>query len=185
MLSRNSANWIGEARLSRGCQVTDAHGVKRTAVLIIGGDWTGVSAALELERLGIDYHLLEADAHRLGGRAFSYTYKQGSQEVCFDHGAQYIGKHQSEIWNLAQQHLPHAIIDGYEARIAYKDQVMLLDQKRYCYNRDECLFGIGGVPPVTELVTDSVQRYESPVDVKPVPRPGLLRSESSPGCSSR
>jgi monoamine oxidase len=127
--------------------VTDAHGVKSTAVLIIGGGWTGVSAALELERLGIDYHLLEADVHRLGGRAFSYTYKQGSQEVCFDHGAQYIGKQQSEIWNLAQRHLPHAIVDGYEARIASKDQVMILDQKRYCYNRDECLFGIGGVPP--------------------------------------
>jgi NADPH-dependent 2,4-dienoyl-CoA reductase/sulfur reductase-like enzyme len=54
MLSRNSANCIGEARLSRGCQVTDAHRVKSTAVLIIGGGWTGVSAALELERIGID-----------------------------------------------------------------------------------------------------------------------------------
>ena len=43
--------------------MTDAHGVKSTEVLIIGGGWTGVSAALELERLGIDYHLLEADAH--------------------------------------------------------------------------------------------------------------------------
>ena len=42
---------------------------KQTDVLIIGGGWTGVSAATELAKLGVDFQLLEADPVRLGGRA--------------------------------------------------------------------------------------------------------------------
>ena len=84
-----------------------------TDVLIIGAGWTGVSAAAELHAAGVDFELLEANPDHLGGRVYSFGYRPGppgSQEYFFEHGAQYIGKMQTEIWALVQQYLPQFVI---------------------------------------------------------------------------
>ena len=134
-------------------------------VLIVGGGWTGVSAALRLEEHNtanpdnaVTFALLEGHPKRLGGRAFSYTYEWKDEAgvvrtTAFEHGAQYIGQSQSALWALVQQAIkqgiisPDALVDGYKARLPYKEQVMMIAGKRYPYDRDEALFGIGGVPP--------------------------------------
>jgi len=51
-------------------------------VLLVGGGWTGVSAALTLHEYNVanpdaalTFALLEGHASRLGGRAYSYDYE--------------------------------------------------------------------------------------------------------------
>ena len=140
--------------------MSDSRTITTTDVLIIGGGWTGVAAARELFDRNeearskglptVEFRLLEADPERLGGRAFSYGYRPSGEEgpeLRYEHGAQYIGNQQTEIWKLANHYMGNHIVDGYQKRIDYQNQVMVLAQKRYCYNRADCLFGIGGVPP--------------------------------------
>ncbi|MFO0619469.1 MAG: FAD-dependent oxidoreductase [Polyangiaceae bacterium] len=126
--------------------------VKRAEVLVIGGGFTGTQAALSLANAGVDVALLEAGP-KLGGRvkSFDYTPPNGGQRFTFEHGAQYVGVAQTEIMKLIQEHLPDALVDGYAARLPYRDQIAVLDGVRFQYNRDNCLFGIGGVPPTLDL----------------------------------
>lgn len=129
---------------------------KKTRVLIIGGGFTGISAAADLAAAGVDFQLLEAHPARIGGRVRSFGHRvgdPGSREYFFEHGAQYIGASQSEIFQLAQRHLPHAIIDGFAARLPWSDQVTVLQGKRHVNSRDEWLFGIGGIPPELDVWT--------------------------------
>lgn len=126
---------------------------KRVRVLVIGGGWTGTQAAVALEAAGVDVALLEAGP-RLGGRVKSFGYTPGdagSQRFYFEHGAQYVGDAQTEIMALIRRYLPEALVDGYAARLPYRNQVAVLDGVRFEYNRDNCLFGIGGVPPNLDL----------------------------------
>lgn len=134
-------------------------------VLIVGGGWTGVSAALTLHEhntahpeAAVSFALLEGHARRLGGRAFSYERewvdeKGVRRKTAFEHGAQYVGQEQSALWELIQRAIEQGLIsrddlvDGYAARLPYKEQVMMIAGKRYPYDRDQALFGIGGVPP--------------------------------------
>jgi len=134
-------------------------------VLIVGGGWTGVSAALTLHEhngshpdSAVSFALLEGHASRLGGRANSYdwewTDEQGvERRTAFEHGAQYVGNTQTALWELIQRAIEQgliprdALVNGYAARLPYKEQVMMIAGKRYPYNRDQALFGIGGVPP--------------------------------------
>lgn len=128
--------------------------VQKTHVLIIGGGFAGVSAAAELAKANVDFELLEADSERLGGRVKSFAHRPGrpgSQAYHFEHGAQYIGITQTEILALVDKHLPHALVDGYSARLPWPDQIAVLNGGRYCYDREACLFGIGGIPPQLEL----------------------------------
>jgi len=159
-------------------------------VLIVGGGWTGVSAALTLHEHNLahpndalTFALLEGHSSRLGGRTHSYEYAwndQGSPHTtAFEHGAQYVGRTQSAIWELIQRATEQglisrdALIDGYAARLPYKEQVMMIAGKRYPYNRDEALFGIGGVPPGLGLwdvigvlvIVDVIQAAERAINV--------------------
>ena len=130
--------------------------VLTTDVLIIGGGLTGLTAAAELHRAKVKFALLEAHPERLGGRVKTSARPAsgpGSKDYHFDHGAQYIGQTQSEIWRLAQEHLPHAVIDGYAARKPWPDQVTVLNGRRYVNDGDSWLFGIGGIPPEMSLWT--------------------------------
>ncbi|MBK6809028.1 MAG: FAD-dependent oxidoreductase [Sandaracinaceae bacterium] len=149
---------------------------KQTDVLIIGGGWTGVSAATELAKLGVDFQLLEADPVRLGGRAYSFEYNpnpSSPHKLYWEHGAQYVGQDQTAIWALIQEHCPDQLVDGYALRKPYREQIMLVDGKRYCYDRDKCLFDIGGLPPgiglfdllATVLMIDQIQTIERAIDV--------------------
>ena len=140
-------------------------------VVIVGGGFTGVSTALHLheyneaqrkkpecDRELVSFLLIEGDDTRLGGRAFSepvtWQGPDGKQETAFfEQGAQYIGDKQSEIWSWVQKAIKDgaipedSLVDGYAARLSYKEQVMKIAGHRYEYDRDKCLFGIGGVPP--------------------------------------
>lgn len=123
------------------------------SVLVIGGGWTGTQAAIRLEAAGVNVALLEAGP-KLGGRVKTFGYtpgNAGSQRFFFEHGAQYVGDAQTEIMALINQYLPEALVDGYTARLPYRNQVAVLDGVRFEYNRDNCLFGIGGVPPNLDL----------------------------------
>ena len=134
-------------------------------VLIVGGGWTGVSAALTLHEhnsshpdSAVSFALLEGHATRLGGRANSYDYEWTDENgvthrTAFEHGAQYVGSTQTALWELIQRAIEQgliprdALVNGYAARLPYKEQVMMIAGKRYPYNRAQALFGIGGVPP--------------------------------------
>lgn len=160
-------------------------------VLIVGGGWTGVSAALTLHEHNaahpddaLSFALLEGHASDLGGRAHSYEYEwsdeQGTRRrTAFEHGAQYVGKEQSALWELIQRAMEQglisrdALVDGYAARLPYKEQVMMIAGKRYPYDRDQALFGIGGVPPGLGLwdvigvlvIVDVIQSAEQAINV--------------------
>ena len=62
-----------------------------TDVVIVGAGSAGLSAAKELERLGLSFQLLEG-SHRIGGRAYSEEIAPG---VWFDLGCSYL--HQAEV----------------------------------------------------------------------------------------
>jgi monoamine oxidase len=160
-------------------------------VLIVGGGWTGVSAALTLHAHNaanpndaVSFALLEGHPSRLGGRANSYEYEwiDGNgvpRSTAFEHGAQYVGNAQSALWELIQSAIGQglipadALVDGYSARLPYKEQVMMIAGKRYPYDRDEALFGIGGVPPGLGLwdvigvlvIVDVIQAAEQAINV--------------------
>lgn len=134
-------------------------------VLIAGGGWTGVSAALTLHEhnarnpdKAVTFALLEGHSSRLGGRAYSYEHEWldevGTRRTThFEHGAQYVGTQQTALWGLIRRAIEEklipedALVDGYAARLPYKEQVMMIAGRRYPYDRDRALFGIGGVPP--------------------------------------
>jgi monoamine oxidase len=138
-------------------------------VLIVGGGWTGVSAALALHEhnsanpdKAVAFALLEGDQSRLGGRAYSFVHtwtdKLGVQRSArFEHGAQYVGSEQTSIFQLIQQAIDRGLIskddfvDGCAARKSYREQVMMIAGKRYAYDRAQALFGIGGIPPEVGL----------------------------------
>jgi len=180
-------------------------------VLIVGGGWTGVSAALTLHEhnsanadSALSFALLEGHSSRLGGRAYSYEYewtdeKGARRTTAFEHGAQYIGSQQSALWDLIQQAIERgliardALVDGYAARLPYKEQVMMIAGKRYPYDRDQALFGIGGVPPglglwdilgvlsivqviqAAEQAINVLSPWESPAEVTELDRYTLLQ----------
>jgi len=160
-------------------------------VLIVGGGWTGVSAALALHEHNaanpadaVSFALLEGHANRLGGRANSYEYEWTDEHgvrktTDFEHGAQYVGSQQSALWGLIQGAIEQGLIsrddlvDGYAARLPYTEQVMMIAGKRYPYDRGRALFGIGGVPPGLGLwdvigvlvIVEVIQAAEQAIDV--------------------
>ena len=160
-------------------------------VLIVGGGWTGVSAALTLHEHNtahpndaLTFALLEGHPSRLGGRANSYEYQWTDQNgvrrtTDFEHGAQYVGKQQTALWELIQRAIEQGLIarddlvDGYAARLPYTEQVMMIAGKRYPYDRAQALFGIGGVPPTLGfwdvigvlVIVDVIQAAEQAIDV--------------------
>lgn len=160
-------------------------------VLIVGGGWTGVSAALTLHEhnaanpeVALTFALLEGHPSRLGGRAKSYEYewtdeKGARRTTDFEHGAQYVGSQQSALWELIQRAIEQGLIarddlvDGYAARLPYTEQVMMIAGKRYPYDRAQALFGIGGVPPGLGfwdiigvlVIVDVIQAAEQSINV--------------------
>lgn len=116
-------------------------------VIIIGGGFTGISAARELQKLGVKFKLLDSFTDHLGGRAYSYD-PGHTNGVRFDHGAEYIGDLQNDIMQLIKEELPpDALVNGANLRHPYPYQVMLLAGKKHVFRLDQSLFGITGIPP--------------------------------------
>lgn len=118
-------------------------------VLIVGGGFTGLAAARELNELGASFRLLDAFADHLGGRAYSYDPKtRPGTPLRFDHGAEYVGDLQNEVMQLIREELPEgSLVNGANLRSPYPYQVMVLDQERHKFRLDQSLFGITGIPP--------------------------------------
>lgn len=75
-------------------------------VVVIGGGYTGVTAALQVEAALPDVQVLLLEASDcLGGRALSYAAptRPGAPAQNLDHGAHYLGKRQKRIYALAQR----------------------------------------------------------------------------------
>ncbi|WP_306319619.1 MULTISPECIES: FAD-dependent oxidoreductase [unclassified Streptomyces] len=68
-----------------------------TEVVIVGGGYAGLAAALQLHDHGVDFALLEA-SDRVGGRVLTETRDDG---VRIDHGGQWIGPTQTRLAALA------------------------------------------------------------------------------------
>jgi monoamine oxidase len=118
-------------------------------VIIVGGGFTGLTAARELARRGVKFRLLDAFPDHLGGRAFSYDpgVTAGSK-LRFDHGAEYVGETQNDIMQIIREHLgPDALVNGAHLRAPYPHQVILIDGTRHVFKLEDSLFGIKGVPP--------------------------------------
>ncbi len=113
-------------------------------VLILGGGFSGVAAARELDRIGATFRLVDAYPSHLGGRAFAYPVRAG---LGYDHGAEYLGDLQTSIMQLVRELMPDALVNGPELRATAPYEVMYLAGQRYCFNRNDALFGIQGVPP--------------------------------------
>ena len=142
-------------------------------VVIVGAGFTGCAAAIELRRRGLSVAVVDA-ATRVGGRVYSFDHEGPDGQVQhFEHGAQFVGEKQPRIMRLIQELMPEQLIDGYEARLEWRDQVMLLNNRRFVYDRDDCLFGIGGVPPeldlwdvlAAQLLIMQIQAIEQAIDV--------------------
>lgn len=73
-------------------------GIERTDVVIVGAGFTGLSAALELKKAGIDFILLEA-RDRVGGRVES---KQNGLGERIDSGGQFFCEDMPELMALVQ-----------------------------------------------------------------------------------
>ncbi len=67
-------------------------------VVVVGAGFTGLSAATELERAGIDFVLLEA-RDRVGGRVEA---KMNNLDDLYDTGGQFICDDMPEIMALAR-----------------------------------------------------------------------------------
>lgn len=118
-------------------------------VLVIGGGFSGLSAARELESLGVKFRLLDSYEDHLGGRAYSYdaNIPEGTK-LRYDHGAEYVGDAQNAIMAQVKELLPAgSLVNGANLRIPYLDEVMVLNQERYCFKSTDSLFGIPGAPP--------------------------------------
>jgi monoamine oxidase len=71
----------------------------RSTVVVIGGGYAGLSAALDLHDRGIDVHVLEA-SDRVGGRVLSERLADG---VVVDHGGQWVGPTQRHFLAAAER----------------------------------------------------------------------------------
>jgi monoamine oxidase len=123
-------------------------GITKTDVLIIGGGFTGLSAARTLADLGLDdFVLIDSYGSHLGGRAFSYP-APGGQPLRYDHGAQYVGDLQNTIMAPIRDLLADdELVNGAALRLPYPWEVMVLNQKRLPFKSTDSLFGIPGAPP--------------------------------------
>ena len=118
-------------------------------VLVVGGGFSGLSAARELEALGVKYRLLDSFSDHLGGRAYSFdaSVTEGTK-LRFDHGAEYVGDAQNTIMTQVKELLPAgSLVNGANMRLPYSWEVMVLNQERYAFESTESLFGIPGCPP--------------------------------------
>jgi protoporphyrinogen oxidase len=113
-------------------------------VLIVGGGFSGIAAARELDRIGATFRVVDAYPSHLGGRAFAYPVRPG---LGYDHGAEYLGDLQTGIMQLVGELVPDALVNGVELRATAPYEVMYLAGQRYCFNRNDALLGIQGVPP--------------------------------------
>lgn len=118
-------------------------------VLVVGAGFAGISAARELEKLGVKLRVLDSYSDHLGGRAYSFDAKipEGTK-LRFDHGAEYVGDLQNTIMNQIRETMPaDTLVNGAKLRRPYLWEVMILDKKRYAFKSTDCLFGIPGAPP--------------------------------------
>lgn len=70
---------------------------ERTSVVVVGGGYAGLAAALTLQDEGADVVLLEA-SERIGGRSYSAMLADGTVA---DHGGQWVGPTQRHLLDLA------------------------------------------------------------------------------------
>ena len=173
---------------------------KQIDVVIIGGGWTGVAAATELAKLGVEFQLLEADPARLGGRAYSFEYNPngGSHELFWEHGAQYVGQDQTAIWQLIQEHCPDDLVDGYALRRPFRQQIMIVNAPTFldeANDPDQLAIDLGGLagfpkpalltkgplsPPMFAPIVDQIATAMRAADLHVFPTAGHIPHVTHP-----
>ncbi|MGW8883805.1 flavin monoamine oxidase family protein [Streptomyces sp. NPDC055749] len=78
---------------------TSGKHLSETEVVVVGGGYAGLAAALRLYDNGVDFTLVEA-ADRIGGRVLTQTRADG---VVLDHGGQWVGPTQTSLVELASR----------------------------------------------------------------------------------
>ncbi len=91
-----------------------------TDVVIVGAGSAGLSAARELQKLGLRFELLEG-SHRIGGRAYS---EELAPDIWFDLGCSYL--HQGEINPFVAIAAEHGIALGQDRADLFADERLRL-----------------------------------------------------------
>jgi monoamine oxidase len=120
-------------------------------VLIIGAGFTGISAARELQKLGVtNFKVLEGAKDHVGGRAYSYDSpipSGGGGTLRFDRGAEYVGDKQEAMKQLIQElGLKNEMVDGVTLR-GDLNRVMVIAGTRYVFPLSKSYPGLKGIPP--------------------------------------
>jgi monoamine oxidase len=123
-------------------------------VVIIGAGAAGLSAAHELDRLGIGYRVVEG-SHRIGGRAYSEEIAPG---VWFDLGCSYLHQAQANPFvGIADQ---LGIVIGKDKADLFDDHNMKLHGNGVALDADQRQAYFAYYESCFESMRDSVQRGE-------------------------
>jgi monoamine oxidase len=143
--------------------------------VVIGGGYTGVSAAVEIERRGGGPVLLLEATDRLGGRARSVAVPDTAGAYALDLGAHYFGRQHTRVRALVARLLPPGAM--FDRLSLYGDDPafrILAGGTWRTTSQKSSVFGIQGLPkrsPVAHIsaILDSLCRFlalESRIDVE-------------------
>ncbi|RWA68841.1 flavin monoamine oxidase family protein [Mesorhizobium sp.] len=140
---------------------------ERTDVAIVGAGFTGLSAALELKRAGIDFLVLEA-RDRVGGRVEAV--RNGLGELV-DSGGQFLCEDMPELMALAKargktfvetyvegEFITHPRMSASRGELMYHASMAIRDRMNSIEPDDPAIAGLS--------VADWLERQEDPADAK-------------------
>ncbi|MDX8513324.1 flavin monoamine oxidase family protein [Mesorhizobium captivum] len=140
---------------------------ERTDVAIVGAGFTGLSAALELKRAGIDFLVLEA-RDRVGGRVEAVRNGLGEQ---IDSGGQFLCEDMPEVMALVEargktlvetyvegEFITHPRMSASRGELMYHASMAIRDRMNSIEPDDPAIAGLS--------VADWLERQEDPADAK-------------------